>query len=44
MPKIPYNKRPDGRYYKQIIIGRDENGKRKVKTLFVPPHSGGMED
>lgn len=34
MPKIPYNKRPDGRYYKQIIIGRDENGKRKVKTLY----------
>ena len=34
MPKIPYNKRKDGRYYKQIIIGVDENGKRKVKTLY----------
>lgn len=34
MPKIPYSKRADGRYYKQIIIGRDENGKNKVKTLY----------
>lgn len=33
MPKVPYNKRKDGRYYKQIIIGVDNNGKRKVKTL-----------
>ena len=34
MPKIPYSKRADGRYYKQIIIGKDENGKNKVKTLY----------
>lgn len=34
MPKVPYNKRPDGRYYKQVVIGRDVNGKRKVKTLY----------
>ena len=34
MPKIPYNKRKDGRYYKQIIIGVDANGKRKTKTLY----------
>ena len=34
MPKIPYNKRADGRYYKQIITGKDENGKNKVKTLY----------
>lgn len=34
MPKIPYKKRSDGRYYKQIVIGFDENGKRKVKTLY----------
>lgn len=34
LPKIPYSKRKDGRYYKQIIIGVDENGKRKVKTLY----------
>ena len=34
MPKIPYSKRKDGRYYKQIIIGVDENGKRKVKTFY----------
>ena len=33
MPKVPYSKRKDGRYYKQIIIGVDNNGKRKVKTL-----------
>lgn len=34
MPKIPYSKRKDGRYYKQIVIGIDSNGKRKVKTLY----------
>ncbi len=34
MPKIPYNKRKDGRCYKQIVIGVDENGKRKVKTFY----------
>ena len=34
MPKIPYSKRPDGRYYKQIVIGFDSKGKRKVKTLY----------
>ena len=34
LPKIPYSKRKDGRYYKQIIIGVDVNGKRKVKTLY----------
>ena len=34
MPKIPYSKRKDGRYYKQIVIGVDENGKKKVKTLY----------
>ena len=34
MPKVPYNKRSDGRYYKQVVIGRDANGKRKVKTLY----------
>ncbi|MGN0106191.1 MAG: tyrosine-type recombinase/integrase [Hominilimicola sp.] len=35
MPKIPYNKRKDGRYYKQIIIGVNvDTGKRKVKTLY----------
>ena len=34
MPKIPYSKRPDGRYYKQIVIGFDTNGKRKTKTLY----------
>lgn len=34
MSKIPYSKRADGRYYKQIIIGRDVNGKNKVKTLY----------
>ena len=33
MPKVPYNKRSDGRYYKQVVIGRDANGKRKVKTF-----------
>ena len=34
LPKIPYSKRKDGRYYKQIVIGVDENGKKKVKTLY----------
>ena len=34
MPKIPYSKRPYGRYYKQIVIGFDTSGKRKVKTLY----------
>ena len=34
MPKVPYNKRSDGRYYKQVVIGRDATGKRKVKTLY----------
>lgn len=33
MPKVPYSKRKDERYYKQIIIGVDDKGKRKVKTL-----------
>ncbi|MDO5399134.1 MAG: site-specific integrase [bacterium] len=34
MPKVPYKKRKDGRYYKQIVYGYDENGKRKVKTFY----------
>lgn len=34
MSRIPYSKRKDGRYYKQIVVGYDENGKRKVKTLY----------
>lgn len=34
MPRNPYSKRADGRYYKHIIVGVDENGKRKVKTLY----------
>lgn len=34
MPKIPYSKRKDGRYYKHIYIGYDENGNKKIKTLY----------
>lgn len=34
MAKIPYSKRKDGRYYKQIVLGYDKNGKRKTKTLY----------
>lgn len=34
MPKIPYKKRKDGRYCKQIIVGIREDGKKNVKTLY----------
>ncbi|MCL2023771.1 MAG: hypothetical protein FWG82_05305 [Oscillospiraceae bacterium] len=30
-----YSRRPDGRYIKQIYIGKDENSKKKYKSIYA---------
>ena len=34
MPKKRNTKRADGRIAVQVYVGRDENGKRKYKTVY----------
>ena len=34
MPKRRNTKRADGRIAVQVYVGRDENGKRKYKTVY----------